>query len=100
MTNGNSAEIKKNKRKIYFFLIYKAIALDYFFFYAIDSIYYNEVKSMTFSEISLIVTIFSLCYMIVSIPLVSVVRKLGTVRSSQLGTFFYLISALMIFINP
>ncbi len=100
MTNGNSAEIKKNKRKIYLFLIYKAIALDYFFFYAIDSIYYNEVKSMTFSEISLIVTIFSLCYMIVSIPLVSVVRKLGTVRSSQLGTFFYLISALMIFINP
>lgn len=100
MTTEISPEIKKNKRKIFFFLLYRALSIDYFFLYAVDTVYYSEVKGMTFSQISLIATILCLSYVIIAIPFVSIVRKIGTVRSSQLGTLFYFISAVMVFFDP
>ncbi len=92
--------VKINKRKALLFSIYRGLTADWFFIYAIDSIFYSEVKMMSFSQISLIATIASLSYILVCLPTVRLVRKIGTVRSTQLGTALLLISAVMMVFDP
>lgn len=94
------ATVKKNKRKALYFTIYRALTYDWFFIYAIDSIYYNEIKLMSFSMISLLVTVASLTYIIVCVPMVRVARKIGTVQSSRIGTALFLIAAIMLLFEP
>lgn len=92
--------VKINKRKALLFSIYRGLTADWFFIYAIDSIFYSEVKMMSFSQISLIATIASLSYILICLPTVRLVRKIGTVRSTQLGTALFLISSVMMVFDP
>lgn len=92
--------LKKNKRKALFYTIYRGLSYDWFFIYAIDSIYYNEVKLMSFSEISLLVTVSCLTYILVCLPIVKIVRKIGTVTSSRIGSALFLLSAIMLLFDP
>ena len=92
--------LKKNKRKILYFSIYRALAYDWFFIYAVDSVYYNEVKLMSFSQISLLFTVASLTYIIFCIPMIRVVRKIGTATSSRIGTILYLLAAVLLIFSP
>ena len=92
--------VQANKKKALLFSIYRGLTADWFFIYAIDSIFYSDVKMMSFSQISLIATIASLSYIIVCLPTVRLVRKIGTVRSTQIGTAFLLISAVMMVFDP
>lgn len=96
----DNTQVKKNKRKINFYLLYQALAYDWLFFYAIDSIYYADVKHMSFSSISLLMAILSISYVIIQIPMVRIVRKMRTVTASRIGTFLYLLAALMLFLGP
>lgn len=92
--------VQANKKKALLFSIYRGLTADWFFIYAIDSIFYSDVKMMSFSQISLIATIASLSYIIVCLPTVRLVRKIGTMRSTQLATAMLLISAFMMVFNP
>lgn len=91
--------LKKNKRKIYFYTIYKALAYDFYFFYAIDSLFYTEIINMSFSTISLVATVYAFFVMLLQIPMVRVVRKIGTVNSSRIGTLCYLMAGILTFFN-
>ncbi len=95
-----SSQIARNKRKINFFTFYRGLSYDYLFLYAIDSIYFHEVMGMSFSQISLITTVFALVYMIVQIPLVKVIEKIGTANASKIGTFIMAASNIFLFFQP
>lgn len=92
--------VKKNKRKVYFFLAYKSITIDWLLVYAIDSLYYADVKGMSFSMISLLTTVFCLSFIVAQIPGVKLVRNMGTVNASRLGTFLLFISTIFLFFDP
>lgn len=91
--------IKKNKRKINLLLLYQALSCDWLFIYAIDSIFLNEIKGLSFSAISLTITILSLSYILIQLPLVKLVRKIGTTTASRIGTACYLLSAVLFIFN-
>lgn len=95
-----NTSLKANKRKALLFSIYRGLTADWFFIYAIDSLFYSDVKMMSFSQISLIATIASLSYILICLPTVRLARKIGTMRSTQLATAMFLISALMMIFNP
>lgn len=89
------AQIKSNKRKINLLMLYQALSCDWLFIYAVDSIYLNEVLGMSFSAISLTMTVLSLAYIICQLPIVKLVRKIGTVHASRIGTLCYLLAAVL-----
>lgn len=92
-------QIKSNKRKINLLMLYQALSCDWLFIYAIDSIYLNEMLGMSFSAISLTITILSLAYIVCQLPIVKLVRKIGTVTASRIGTFCYLLAAVLFIFN-
>lgn len=92
--------VKKNKRKVYFFLAYKSITIDWLLVYAIDSLYYADVKGMSFSMISLLTTVFCLSFVVAQIPSIKLVRNMGTVNASRLGTFLLFLSTIFLFFDP
>ena len=92
--------VKKNKRKSYFFIIYKAITIDWLLIYAVDSIYYAEIKGMSFSMISLLTMVFCLSFAVAQIPCIKFVRWFGTANASRLGTILLFISTLFLFFDP
>lgn len=94
-----NSQIKNNKRKINLLILYQALSCDWLFIYAVDSIYLNEILGMSFSTISLTITILSLAYIICQLPIVKLVRKIGTVHSSRIGTLCYLLSAVLFLFN-
>lgn len=96
---GNE-QIKRNKRKVNFFILYRGLSLDYLFLYAIDSIYFSQVMGMSFSQITLLTTIFSLVYMVIQIPIVRLIRKMGTSNASKVGTFIMAASNIFLFFYP
>lgn len=93
------AQLKSNKRKINLLMLYQALSCDWLFIYAIDSIYLNEVLGMSFSSISLTMTVLSLAYILCQLPIVKLVRKIGTVHASRIGTLCYLLSAVLFIFN-
>ncbi len=95
-----NSQIRKNKSKTFFYLLYKGLSGDYFFYFAIDTMYLSQVKLMSFSSISLLITVFALCYIVVSIPMVHIVKWLGTSNASRIGTLMFLISVVMLFFDP
>lgn len=92
--------VKKNKRKVYFFLAYKSITIDWLLVYAIDSLYYADIKGMSFSMISLLTTVFCLSFVIAQIPCIKLVRTMGTANASRLGTFLLFVSTIFLFFDP
>ena len=94
------ALIKRNKRKVYFFLAYKSITIDWLLVYAIDSLYYADIKGMSFSMISLLTTVFCLSFVIAQIPCIKLVRTMGTANASRLGTFLLFVSTIFLFFDP
>lgn len=93
-------QIKKNKSKTFFFLAYRALSYDFFLYFAIDTMYMSQVQGMSFSTISLLVTIYALSYIVFSIPAVKFVRWIGTANASRLGTASLLISIVLAFFAP
>ena len=60
----------------------------------------RNVKNMSFSTISLLVTVFALCYIILSFFAPKIVQWIGTANSSRLGVLLMLISMVLVFFDP
>ncbi len=95
-----NSQAQKNKRKVFFFLTYKALAIDYFLFFAIDTMFLNEIKGLSFSMISLLITVFALSYLLFSIPAVRIVRKIGTANATRIGVTCMMISLALVCFDP
>lgn len=66
------------------------------FYIAIDSLFLAIVKGLSPAEIAFIPTIATLVCIFIQVPLLKMVEKLGNTKSTRLGTFLLLVSAIFI----
>lgn len=66
------------------------------FYIAIDSLFLTIVKGLSPAQIAFLPTIATLVCIFIQIPLLKIVEKLGNTKSTRLGTFLLLVSAIFI----
>lgn len=72
------------------------ISGDLMFFIAISTLFLTVVKGLTAAEISLLSTISNLSCILLQIPALKIIQKIGNEKSIRLGTFMLLCSSLLI----
>lgn len=70
------------------------------FYIAIDSLFLTFVKGLSPAEIAFLPTISTLVCIFIQVPLLKMVEKLGNTKSTRLGTFLLLMSAIFITFGP
>lgn len=66
------------------------------FYIAIDTLFYTLVKGLSAAQIAFLSTGGTLVCILLQIPLLKAVKKLGNTKSTRFGTFLLLVSALLI----
>ena len=66
------------------------------FYIAIDSLFLTFVKGLSPAEIAFLPTIATLVCIFIQVPLLKMVEKLGNTKSTRLGMFLLLVSAIFI----
>lgn len=72
------------------------ISDDLMFFIAISTLFFTVVKGLSAAQISFLSTVTSLSYILLQIPALKLIQKIGNVKSIRLGTIMLLCSALLI----
>lgn len=72
------------------------ISDDLMFFIAINTLFLTVVKGLSAAQISFLSTITSLFYILIQIPALKLIHKIGNIKSIRLGTIMLLCSALLI----
>ncbi len=72
------------------------ISDDLMFFIAINTLFLTVVKGLSAAQISFLSTITSLSYILIQIPALKLIYKIGNIKSIRLGTIMLLCSALLI----
>lgn len=72
------------------------ISDDLMFFIAINTLFLTVVKGLSAAQISFLSTITSLSYILIQIPALKLIHKIGNIKSIRLGTIMLLCSALLI----
>lgn len=83
MTEKQKAKQRKNNMKVY--PIYQMFGYDLMFYYAIEVLFLKQVKNIPLSDIVLLGTLFAICSIILRIPALFVVEKIGKRNSLILG---------------
>lgn len=91
---------KKLKRFNKIYPWFDAISCDLLFFIAIDTLFFTIVKGFNPAQISMLTTISALITIIMQMPLLNLIKKLGNTKSVRFGTFILLISACLITFSP
>lgn len=84
----------KRFKKIY--PVYAGFSADLLFWIAIDTLFLVEVKKFSSAQIVSLTTVSLVSCLILQIPLLALMRKIGNVRSVRLGTFVMLCSSLLL----
>lgn len=79
---------------------FDAISNDLLFFIAIDTLFFSIVKKFNPAQIAMLTTISSLIAIIMQVPLINLIKRLGNTKSVRLGTFVLLMSACLITFSP
>ena len=79
---------------------FDAISCDLLFFIAIDTLFFSIVKEFNPAQIAMLTTISSIITIIMQVPLINLIKRLGNTKSIRLGTFVLLISACLITFSP
>ncbi len=72
------------------------ISDDLMFFIAINSLFFTVVKGLSAAEITFLTTISNLSYILLQIPALKIVRKIGNIKSIRIGTMMLLCSSILI----
>lgn len=75
---------------------FKGISDDLMFFVAINTLFLTVVKGLSAAQISFLSTITSLSYILIQMPALKLIQKIGNVKSIRLGTIMLLCSGLFI----
>lgn len=73
-----------------------AISGDLMFFIAISTLFFTVVKGLSASEISLLATVGNLSCILLQIPALKIIQKIGNKKAIRLGTIMLLCSSLLI----
>ena len=68
---------------------------DLMFFIAINSLFFTVVKNLSTAEISFLTTISSLSCILLQIPFLKIIQKIGNIQSIRLGTIMLLTSSIL-----
>ena len=78
----------KRFKKIY--PVYAGFSADLLFWIAIDTLFLVEVKKFSSAQIVSLTTVSLVSCLILQLPMLALMRKIGNVRSVRLGSFFML----------
>lgn len=68
---------------------------DLMFFIAINSLFFTVVKNLSTAEMSFLTTISSLSCILLQIPFLKIIHKIGNIQSIRLGTIMLLTSSIL-----
>ncbi len=68
---------------------YSGLSGDLMFYIAISSIWLTEVKDFSAFQVTLLTTVSSLFGIILQIPILRIIKKIGNTTSIRVGSFFY-----------
>lgn len=80
--------------------LYNALSMDLLFYIAIDTLFLTVVKGLSAFQISFLGVIPTLICVLMQPILLKIVKRLGNVNASRLGTSMLLISAIIITFGP
>lgn len=75
---------------------YSGLSGDLLFWVAIDTLFLTVVKNFTASQIVSLTTISLIICIVLQIPLIRIIRKIGNTKSVRLGSFLLLISSILL----
>lgn len=80
--------------------LYAGLSADLLFWIAIDTLFLTVVKGLSASQISLLTSISTITCIILQIPFLKVIKKIGNTNSVRLGSLMMLISSLLLTFGP
>ena len=75
--------------------IYIGLSSDLLFYIAINIIFLTSVKGLTVQQMVLINTLSSLFYLVLQIPVLKIIEKIGNTLSVRIGSFFALLTTII-----
>lgn len=72
------------------------ISDDLMFFIAIKTLFFTVVKGLSASQITFLTTVTNVSYILMQMPALKIIQKIGNVRAIRLGTIMFLCSSLLI----
>lgn len=69
---------------------------DLMFFIAINSLFFTVVKGFSASQITFLTTVSNVFYILLQIPALKIIQKIGNIRSIRIGTIMLLCSSILI----
>jgi len=91
---------KRLNRFFKIFPIYNGLSLDLLFYAAIGTLFLTVVKELTVSQISLLTTISLIAGILMQIPLLKLIEKIGNNLSIRLGVFCLFLSSAFLTFSP
>lgn len=79
---------------------YSGLSSDLLFWIAIDTLFLTVVKKFTASQIVSLTTISLIICIVLQIPLLKVIKKIGNTNSVRLGSLLLLISSILLTFGP
>lgn len=78
------------------FPIYSGLSGDLLFWIAIDSLFLTVVKKFNASQIVSLTSISLIVCILLQVPLLKIIKRIGNTKSVRLGSFLMLISSLLL----
>lgn len=88
------AEIRKNNMKLY--PIYEMFGLDFMFYYAIELLFFTQIKAIPVANVVLLDSFYAIFSIISQFIVIFIVNKIGKKRGLLLGNVLNLIQLLLI----
>ena len=95
-------EIIKNKaeRNLKILPCAIGISMDLLFYIAVETLFYTTIKGFSASQISFLLTISGICFILLRKPLVSLAKKIGNTNAVRVGVMMLLTSSILITFAP
>lgn len=93
---SNTARNKSMSRFNKIFPWYNGLSSDLLFWVAIDTLFLTVVKNFNASQIVSLTTLSMITCIILQVPLLKIIKKIGNTNSVKLGTLFLLISSILL----
>lgn len=93
-----NTKLKKRKVELSNKIIpyFMGLSDDLMFFIAINNLFFTIVKGLTVAQITFLTTISALAYIMIQVPALKIIQKIGNVKSIRIGTIMLLCSSLLI----
>ena len=80
--------------------LYAGLSADLLFWIAIDTLFLTVVKGLTPAQISLLTSISTITCIVLQMPFLKIIKKIGNTNSVRLGSFMLLLSSILLTFGP